>query len=806
MRARKSTIYACMGFLPALLPLAPGQTKPSVPSHSFAVLIGVQDYSGSGLDELGHASGDTDLFLRHLSSDRGGSVNQDSIRKFVTPSATGAGKNQILAALRDIITQEAGGNDVIYLLITARIEVPVQSDELFINVAKSAREKSDSQISLTELETILREKRASRKIVFAELSGKGDTEIGSRMRRHLSLENLSGVVAAESEASAQSVTSLNGGHRVFPYLLVSGLQANNGKYDNFQIDQDANHLLSYAEIQNFLEKYVPEYTKRAGLSPRIIQRFGDQKATDVLVADLSKKGLSELAFAPQRYGNLLAANRDFAGLNFALSDVPDQSQISPEAKSLLDRLSMDLQIGNLIEPGGAYDVLKQLRGLLTDASHKNRLDLQQSLLSAALQDQGQEQITRYGIGDRFTLDPKWEETEAKPTDYQNAEKAFKLSLELMPPPKNADWFEARRHFCLGRIAMISGKPDEALKEFETASNLDQGFAEPRNAVGVINFQASHFEEALKQFDAAKKRAPLWAYPRHNSALAYIELGRYDQAESEYRAAIAQTPYYPYLHYNLGVLLQRLNRPREAEALYETTLKIFKDQEDAADARAKGWGTAGNGGEHDRADLQAQLLKRNLASVYVALGSVLDQGKNKDEALRYYKLASASENNFIAANHNLALLQKEQFLDLNAAVGLLETNVNKYSYEPSRLALADTYLQLGRYSEAEAQYKKIGPGNLSAISGLAKAQAGQGRQSEAIKAINEVVQSQKASGFVSPELLLTLGDLYESQSDLPAACEQFRSAAKTLRELPDENTLGKVAGEKLRNCKSASRRH
>jgi tetratricopeptide (TPR) repeat protein len=777
--------------------------KPAVPGHSYAVLIGVQDYSGSGLNELTHASKDTDLFMNHLHSDRGGGLDVDkNIKEFVTPGARGAAKNQILAALSQIITKEAGGNDVVYVLITARSDVPLQSDEIFINVAKSLREKQDSQISLTELHKVLQENRDARKVVFAELSGnpsaRGPAEIGDRVKRRLALENLTGVLGAESESALRDTTDSNGGHRVFPYLLVSGLQTTTGKFEGFPVDLDSDHLISFAEIRNFLEKYLPEYTRRLKLNHGIVQRFGDQNAPDLLLSNLTKPGLTDLAWKPARSPGFLAANGSFAGLGFAFSDRPDQDQASPETKAVLDRFSMQLQLGNLTGPGGARDLLEQLKKTTTDTK---LLDQRVAILAAALRDQGQEQITRYGTGDRFTVDPKWEETEAKAEDYQNAADAFGAVLELEPGAPDLIQIGARRHFCLGRIATISGDTTTASKEFELASSGDAKFAEPRNAQGVIDFQASRFEDALGQFNAAKALAPVWAYPRHNAALAYVERGRYDEALKEYRTAIEKTPYYPYLHYNLGVLLQRLNRPREAEARYRIALALFDAEAHQAELRAQNWGSAGNSEESSRADLQSRLLRRNIAAVYVALGSVVDQKKDAGIAARYYNLAHDRDPDFIAATHNLALLQKEQSQDLNSAAGLLEANLKQDpSFQPSRLALADTYLQLGRFADAERSYSEVGTGNLSALAGLAKALAGEGRTDEAIAKISAAIQAQKTFGSVSPELSTTLGDLYQTRGDVQAACAQFRSAAKTLKELPEENALEISVKQKLRTCK------
>lgn len=788
------------------------QTRPAVPAHAFAVLIGVEDYSASGLNQLRYASKDTDLFQHHLISPRG-SLGKDSkdpkeIQEFVTPGASGAAKNLILQALSQIISQQAGSNDVVYIFITARTEVPLQSNEIFIDVAKSSREKKDSEISLSEIRGILQLKRETRKVIFAELSGnqaagvvdRGVTKIGDRVKHLLTVDNLSGVVVAESDSQAPDTVASNGGHRVFPYLLVSGLQAPTGQFEGFRVDQDSDHLISFAEIRNFLEKYFPEYTRRLNLNRGVVQRFGDQKASDVFLSDLTKPGLAELAWKPAHSSSVLAASSPFAGLGFAFSDIPGQDQLPPEIKPVLDRFSAQLQLENLTGPGGARELLDQMRNSGADSK---LLEERTGLLVAALRDQAQEQITRYGIGDRFTIDPKWAETEASSQEYQKAVDAFRAILELDPNVDKSQ-INARVDFCLGRIAMITKDPTASSK-FASAAKLDPNFAEPLNALGVLDFQKANFREALGNFKDATANADLWAYPRHNAALAYVELGRYDDALDEYRRAIQKAPYYPYLHYNLGVLLQRLNRLREAEVEYKVSLDLFNKEADQTKVRAQAWLAAHNRDESERAVLESQLLRRNIAAVYVAEGSLAEQRKDAKGAADAYKEALAHDSDSIAAKQNLALLQKEESHDLNAIASLLEENLEEDAgYEPSQLALADTYLRLGRFADAEQIYSKIGSGNLSAIAGWAKALAGQGRTGEAIALVEPVVRKQHAAGFVSPELAVTLGDLYQTLGDSHGACDQFRSAIKSLSELPEEDALEKSAKGRLKRCKTIIR--
>jgi tetratricopeptide (TPR) repeat protein len=787
----------------------PATTAPVPPGHAYAVLVGIEEYSGNGPRALHYAAKDTELFQRHLASDRGGNLGQQNLNQFLTPGKGGR-KHEILTTLYQIVTKEAGGNDVIYIVVTARSQAPVLSDDVFISVADSLPEKPDSQISLSELHDILQENRDVRKILFADLSGeptaKGWAPLKGRMERRLAIDNLTGVLASDSETGSQEDANLQGGHRVFSYLLLAGLQSKNGQVNGVLIDKNADNIISFSEIRDFLEQYVPKFTQNMPASPKVMQkpvRFGDTRASDVQLSDLRKPGLSDFALRPRRSPMLLASNGTFAALRIPIAGGPEDEPLSTQSREILDRFSSDLQQGNLIGPGGAKDLLEQLKTLITDPK---LLALQSALFTAALRDQAQQAITRYGTGDRFTVDPRWQEVEAKDNSFDVALQDYDMVLQLEPGAADAGKIQARQHFCRGRVAMLKGDRTTAENEFTLAIGLDAKFAEPHNALGVLRFQLAGFDEAIREFHVAGRIAPLWAYPRYNTALAEVELGRYDLAVAEYREAIRNMPYYPYLHHNFAVVLQRLNRLDEAEAEYRTTLALFGSEEQDAALRTQHWTRAGNSAETQAAMLQSELLHRNIASTEIAYGVLMElRGKTK-AALASYQAALVHYPGFVLGVHNLALLQMESG-DLNSAVQLLEKNLQENAtFEPSRLALGDAYLRLNRYADAARVYSEANPSNLAVITGLAKALAGEGRTDAAMEGLNRAIQGQQASGGVSPRLYVARGDVDESLKNPQAACNDYNAAAKGLRNVLEQKDLTARIKQSLKRCKSQSVGH
>jgi tetratricopeptide (TPR) repeat protein len=280
--------------------------------------------------------------------------------------------------------------------------------------------------------------------------------------------------------------------------------------------------------------------------------------------------------------------------------------------------------------------------------------------SAALEQEAQTVLLRYGEGNQFPDDPQ----RPQAGDFSRAGDLFAQALRVRPalPSQDLDRrlrasFLARSLFCKGRALAYSGDYDGARSTLEQARDTDPRYPEPYNAIGVTYLEEARFAAAVNAFRESIHVAPDWAYPRHNLALAYIEMGDYSAAEAAYREAIRRSPLHPYLYYNLGILLQRLNRGAEAESLFRSAIRRFEEQSDAYRKRAAGLG-AGNTAAAAEAALareRADTVLRNEGEPYNALGALWQARGKGSKAQHAYDTALRLNPALYAASYNLGVL-------------------------------------------------------------------------------------------------------------------------------------------------------
>ncbi len=137
-------------------------------------------------------------------------------------------------------------------------------------------------------------------------------------------------------------------------------------------------------------------------------------------------------------------------------------------------------------------------------------------------------------------------------DLEGAIAAYKRSIELYPT--------AEAHTFLGWAYSFQGRIDEAIKECETAIQIDPDFGNPYNDIGVYLIEKGEYDEAipwLQKAMAAKRYEPRH-YPHMNMGRVLVRKGRYQEAIKELKKALAIEPNYPAARIELHKLLGMLN--------------------------------------------------------------------------------------------------------------------------------------------------------------------------------------------------------------------------------------------------------
>ncbi len=122
-------------------------------------------------------------------------------------------------------------------------------------------------------------------------------------------------------------------------------------------------------------------------------------------------------------------------------------------------------------------------------------------------------------------------------DLEGAIAAYKRSIELYPT--------AEAHTFLGWAYSFQGRIDEAIKECETAIQIDPDFGNPYNDIGAYLIELGRYEEAvpwLKKAMGARRYEPRH-FPHANLGRVLVKLGRAKEAMLEFRKALQLEPNY-----------------------------------------------------------------------------------------------------------------------------------------------------------------------------------------------------------------------------------------------------------------------
>lgn len=144
-----------------------------------------------------------------------------------------------------------------------------------------------------------------------------------------------------------------------------------------------------------------------------------------------------------------------------------------------------------------------------------------------------------------------------------------LSYELSEVDKNAP----QTWVAIGNMFSLTKEPDEAIKCFQRAVQLDEKFSYAYTLQGHEYVATDAYENALESF-----RLALLADPRHYNALygigmVYLKLGNFNRAEFHFRKAADINPINVILICCVGMMLEKLGKRDLALEQYKLACKI-----------------------------------------------------------------------------------------------------------------------------------------------------------------------------------------------------------------------------------------
>ena len=527
--------------------LAAATPAPAAPGQTYALLVGISKYKRPEL-ALQFAEADATLFSQFLASQRGGGIAPENVMLLTDEKATTAA---VRNGFHDFLQRRAGKNDTVIILVAGHGTVDGRN-AFILTYDSDPQDLASTALPMAELRGLFEDqlKKVGRVIMFADVCKAGtigsihSTTVNADVERLGDAEgDLFGFLASKPKELSVEGPQFGGGHGVFSYYVVKGLQgAADSNHDGVV---DANELIEYVSTQVARATTEKQHPREIGVYDNLklsdIQKPGIEIAHFPILFD-SKRGqpLYLTSNAPS-----FADSENMARFNDAIA----RGRLLPE------------------QPLNAFDALKALQPEVTPGRYVEI----SNQLRIALENRAQEVLLRYLSGDQ---NPQTQQDFAAGARYMQA--ARTLTRESL-------FLEGRQNFFAGRALLFDKKFADAEGLIEQSVRLDPGGAYGYNALGIAYLEQARFGQAIPAFRDAFRRAPHWSYPLHNQALANIEIGEYQRAIRLYQQAIQLTPQYSYLPYNLGLVYQRLNRRSEAQAAYKKAIALSPDAPEAYNA-------------------------------------------------------------------------------------------------------------------------------------------------------------------------------------------------------------------------------
>jgi protein O-mannosyl-transferase len=645
--------------------------------QTYALLVGISKYAKPEL-ALQFADADASVFGKLLESPRGGSVPSNNVLLLTDEKATTAA---VRNGFQDFLKRRAGKNDTVVIVIAGHgtVEVPGSKNAFILTYDSDPQDLTSTALAVDELQSLFEEQlsKVGRVLLFVDVCKAGtvgtihNTTVNSNVQQLGDIQgDLFGLLASRPREVSLEGPEFGGGHGVFSYYVIKGLEGAADANKDGVVDADE------------LIKYVSDQVPMATANKQHPREFGTYDNM-MRLSDTRKPGIDVAQW------HVILDSRN--GGPIYLAGTP---QAAPQAsQAATDRLTSAINAGRILptDPNNAFTALGDLK---TTAAPEQFQELQNQL-RIALENKAQQVLLRYLEGD---------ETPQSRDEFQNGARYMDAARMLT---EESLFLEGRQDFFQGRALLFDKKFPEAANLLEQAVRIDPGAAYGFNALGIAYLEQAQYDKAIPAFRDAVRRAQHWSYPLHNEALAYVETGDYRSAIRAYQEAMRLTPQYGYLPYNLGLVYQRLNRRKDAEAAY-TKAEILAPNS-AEPYNALGTLKASEGKRDEAEKLYQQALQKSpslLAARHnLALLIVGEQGRGP-EAIRLWRQNLTQSPDYLPSRLSLAGALRSGGDNAQAIEEYRKVLEAKPEYVAARIALADLLAKTGDRDGALDQLRQV----------------------------------------------------------------------------------------------------
>lgn len=306
-------------------------------------------------------------------------------------------------------------------------------------------------------------------------------------------------------------------------------------------------------------------------------------------------------------------------------------------------------------------------------------------------------------------------------------------------------------YLLGMALYFDGKPEDAVKAYETAFALDGNLPpEAHYNLGVAYHEISRYLDAVRQYESVLKSDPEHVNALNNLGLVYSVIGEKDRAIEQFNRVLALDPANVKARINLGNVYLGTKDLFEAEKIYRSAIAT------------------------DQSDISPQL---NLGVVYFEKGD-FEKALNEWESL----LQQAPDNLRVLSVMGSAFLEKRRFDDAIRVFGRM------VELMPDNGSLANTlgYLLADQNRELDRADKLIAkaiemdkPNRATYLDSLAWVKYRKGKFDDACSIQEKALKIFKLSHEpISSEVHLHMGRIYEKLSKAELAAVAYENAVKS----------------------------
>jgi tetratricopeptide (TPR) repeat protein len=524
------------------------QTGQPMVATGYALVIGVGNFKDTRLNALRFAESDAQEMFRVLISPQAGYIPQN-VHKLIGADATLA---NVKRELEQWLPTKAGEQDrvVIYFAGHGYVEEGKGKGYLVLYDTNLDNLTGTAYPMATLGQVVGTSIRSKWKALFTDACHSGVIRQSTVSTNGLVSQNLDDVgtgsslftfSASRGDERSFEDPALGGGHGIFTYFLVQGLQG--------QADESGDGVVTAEELSYYVTHQVHEYVSKRQQSQNPNSGKNEYDGGMILASDVSKLKMDS-AMGMKEGRIVVQSNMD---------DV--EIRLNGVMKGVAAR-STPLELPGLLP--GDYTIVGARRGYEPDGPKTIQVR------------PGETTTVPINIRIRKNVDKKAEDIfnqglnlylrQGNLDGYKQAAADFERSLKIDGKYSAAAEYAARAYNMAGQL-------DEAAKMFQKALAIDPDFTVARVDYAGMLVDRGDSTEAIRQASEAIQREPRNALAYSHMAGAYFYAGDFDQCVSSARKSIGFDPKYAASHLWLGDCLRNQGEVTMAKAEYGRVLAL-----------------------------------------------------------------------------------------------------------------------------------------------------------------------------------------------------------------------------------------